>query len=129
MTEVTMKAYKVTELKFTNKFENGAKVQFGNKISYNVRYSNNNVCVGELTAEMFDKENPDKFGVSVILSGIFEYDVSLKKEVIHVKTFKELYPFARSVVASASVNAGVPAIILPPFDIESQSIYKFEKNV
>lgn len=129
MANVTMKGYKVTELTFVNKHENGAKLQFGNKISYNVKYSNSNVCVGQITAEAFDKENPEKFGVKIVIDGIFEYDTSIKKESIHVETFKELYPFAKSVVASVSVNAGVPPIFLPPFDIEGQSIYKFEKNI
>ncbi|MBO4342041.1 MAG: protein-export chaperone SecB [Clostridia bacterium] len=129
MANVKMRYYKVSELTFVNKHENGAKLQFGNKISYNVRYSNTNVCVGQITAEAFDKENPDKFGVKIVLDGVFEYDTDIKKEAIHVETFKELYPFAKSIVSSVSVNAGVPQIILPPFDIESQSIYKFEKNV
>jgi preprotein translocase subunit SecB len=129
MVNVKMKAYKVSELTFVNKHENGAKLQFGNKISYNVKYTNTNICVGEITAEAFDKDNPEKFGVKIVINGIFEYDTNVKKETIHVDTFKELYPFAKSVVASMSVNAGVPPIILPPFDIESQSIYKFEKNI
>lgn len=130
MNIVTFKGYKVSELSFVNKHENGAKLQFGNNISYNVRYANGkNICFGELAANAYDKENPDKFAVKIVLNGMFEYDASKKKEEIHVATFKELYPLCKSIVLSVSVNAGVPPIYLPPFDIESQSIYKFEKNV
>lgn len=129
MNSIKMKAYKVSELNFVNKLENGTQVTFGNKISYNVKYSKSNVCVGELTAEMFDKGNAENFGVKLIMNAIFEYDTELAKEKIHVLTFKELFPFARSVIASVSVNAGIPPIILPEFDIEAQSIYRFDNNV
>ena len=128
MTEVILKGYKVTELQFVNKHENGAKVQFGHKVSYNVRYTNKNVCFGELNVEMSDKDSPDKFGVKLILNGFFEFNPQSKKEKIHVLTFKDLYPIAKSIVSSVSVNAGIPPIILPPFDIESQAIYKFDNN-
>ena len=128
MTIVSMKGYKVKELKFVNKHENGVKIQFTNKVSYNVRYTKNNICFGELSVEMFDKQAPEKFGVNLILDGFFEFDTQAKKETIHVSSFKELYPLAKSIVASVSVNAGIPPLILPPFDIESQAIYKFDKN-
>lgn len=129
MSDITMKAYKVSELNFVNKHENGTKLTFGNKFSYNVKYSNNNICVGELSAEVYDKDAPEKFGVKLILNGIFEFNPEIKKEQIHIMTFKELFPYAKSIVSCVSVNAGVPPIMLPNFDIEKQSIYKFEKNV
>ena len=129
MIKIKMQGYRVSELNFVNKLDSGAKVQFGNKFSYNVKYSSNNNCMGELSVEMFDKDRPEQFGVKIVINGFFEYDKNEKKESIHVLTFKELFPFARSIVSSVSVNAGIPPIILPTFDIESQSIYKFEKNI
>lgn len=129
MIKIKMQGYRVSELNFVNKLDSGAKVQFGNKFSYNVKYSSNNNCMGELSVEMFDKDRPEQFGVKIVINGFFEYDKNEKKESIHVLTFKELFPFARSIVSSVSVNAGIPPIILPTFDIEYQSIYKFEKNI
>ena len=129
MTKVKMQGYRVSELNFVNKLDNGAKVQFGNKFSYHVKYGTNDNCIGELSVEMFDKDRPEQFGVKIVINGFFQYNKSEKKENIHVLTYKELFPFARSIVASVSVNAGIPPIILPTFDIESQSIYKFEKNI
>lgn len=127
-TNIKMKGYKVSELNFVNSLENGAQVKFSNKYTYNVKYSNTNVCIGQLTAEMFDKEKPEKFGIKIVVEALFEYNTELEKEKIHVETFKSVFPFARSIVSSVSVNAGVPQIILPDFDIEGQSIYRFEKN-
>lgn len=129
MIQVKLKGYKVTELNFVNKLEKPAQIKFGNKFSYNVRYSNNNVCVGELSAEMTADEFPEKFGIKLIINGVFEFDQSLKKEEVHVASFKALFPYAKSIVSTVSVNAGIPPMMLPEFDIESQSIYKFEKNI
>ncbi len=129
LSDVVLKTYKVNELNFVNKLENGTQVKFKNKFAYNVKYSNNNICIGEMTVEMFDGDAPEKFGVKLVLDGIFEFNPSLKKETVHVLSFKQLFPFAKSIVSSVSVNAGVPPILIPSFDIESQSIYKIEKNI
>lgn len=129
MADIIMKAYKASKINFVNDHENGTKITFGNKFGYSVKYAENNICVCELKAEVFDKESPDKFGIELILNGIFEFNPELKKEQIHVLTFKELFPYAKSIVSTVSVNAGVPPIMLPYFDIEKQSIYKFEKNI
>lgn len=129
MIPVKLKGYKVSELTFVNKLEKNTAIKFSNKYSYNVRYSNSDVCFGELTAEMFADEFPEKFGMKLVINGMFEYDKSLKKEEVHVHSFKALFPYAKSVVSTVSVNAGVPPMYLPDFDIEAQSIYKFEKNI
>ncbi len=129
MSNVTFRAYKASEIEFVNKHENGAKIEFENKYSYNVKYSPNNTCIGEFTVEVNDKNNKDKFHIRAVILGIFSYKSDVKKEKIHVETFKEIFPYARAIVSSLTVNAGIPPVILPSFDIEAQSIYKFEKNI
>ncbi len=129
MSDILLKAYKASEIKFVNTCENGQQISFSNKYGYSVKYSDNNICIGELSAEMFDKDNPENFGIKVVINGIFEFNPAIKKEQIHILSFKELFPFAKSIVSAVSVNAGVPQIMLPSFDIEKQSIYKFEKNI
>lgn len=129
LSDVVLKTYKASEINFVNKLENGTQIKFKNKFSYNVKYSENKICIGQMMVEMTDDESPERFGVKLVLDGIFEFNPSLKKETIHVLSFKALYPIAKSIVTAISVNAGVPPIFIPPFDIESQSIYKIEKNV
>lgn len=115
-------------MSFCNKLENGTRVELGNKYSYNVSYANNNTCRGEFTIEVADKGEPDKFAIKVVVVGIFSFDGELEKEKIHVASFKELFPYARALITTITANAGIPPIILPTIDIESQNIYKFEKN-
>ncbi len=125
---VVFKAFRATEIEFVNKHDNGAKIEFENKYSYNVKYSNNNICIGELTVEVNDKANKEKFHIKAVAQGIFSYNPEIKKELLHVQTYKELFPYARTMISSLTVNAGIPPVIIPNFDIESQSIYKFGKN-
>ncbi len=126
--KVTFRAYRATEIEFVNKHENGARIEFENKYSYNVKYSKNNNCIGEFTVEVNDKANKDKFHIKAVIQGIFTYDSGVEKEIIHVQTFKELFPYARTMISSLTVNAGLPPVILPTFDIESQNIYRFGNN-
>lgn len=129
MRNITFKAFKASEIDFVNKHENGTRIEFENKYSYNVKYSTNNTCIGEFTVEVNDKADKDKFHIKAVVLGIFTYNPEAKKEIIHVETYKELFPYVRTMISSLTVNAGIPPVIIPNFDIESQSIYRFEKNV
>ncbi len=128
MSNVTFKGFKASEIEFINKHDNGQKIEFENTYSYNVKYARNNTCVCELTAEMKDKAEPDKFRVKIVIIGFFEFNPEVQKEIIHVETFKELFPYARAAVSTVTTSAGVPPVILPGFDIESQNIYRFGNN-
>ena len=128
MSNVSFKSFRATEIEFVNKHDNGTRIEFENKYTYNVKYSKNNLCMGEFTVEIFDKNNKDKFRIKAVMCGIFSYKPDVKKEVLHVETFKEIFPYARTMISSLTVNAGLPPVVIPTFDIESQSIYKFGKN-
>ena len=125
---VTLKGYKVSELRFVSKLESGTRVELGNRYSYNVSYAANNTCRGSFNITVEDKENPDKFSITLVLDGIFEFSADMEKEKVHVQSFKELFPYARAIVTTVTANSGIAPLILPPIDIESQDIYRFEKN-
>ena len=128
MSNVSFKSFRATEIEFVNKHDNGTRIEFENKYTYNVKYNQNNLCMGEFTVEVFDKNNKEKFHIKAVMCGIFSYNPEVKKEVLHVETFKEIFPYARTMISSMTVNAGLPPVIIPSFDIEKQSIYKFGKN-
>ena len=129
MKNITFKTFKASEIEFVNKHENGTRIEFENKYSYNVKYSSNNTCIGEFTVEINDKANKDKFHIKAVVLGIFTYNPESQKEIIHVETYKELFPYVRTMISFLTVNAGIPPVFIPNFDIESQNIYRFEKNV
>ncbi len=126
MAKVQMKAYKVKEIVFHNNIQGKQQLNLSNKVSYNVKYSQNGICEGVLTVEMFDKEKPDVLNIKAVLSGIFQILEQTEKEFLHVETFKELFPFAKATVSTVSAGAGIPPIIVPNVDIEKQEIYRFD---
>ena len=77
------KGFRATEIEFVNKCENGAKLEFETKYSYNVKYSNNNICIGEFSVEVSDKTNKDKFYIKAVIQGMFGYNPEVKRELLH----------------------------------------------
>ena len=126
MARVEMQAYKISAVEFKNNVQSKEKLTFSNKISYNVKYSQKQFCEGALTVEVFDKEKPDTISIKFTLNGAFRIVKDVEKEFIHVETFKELFPIAKSFVVTLTTNAGIPPIFLKNIDIESQEIYRME---
>ena len=126
MANVQMKAYKVRELVFENKIQGKVQLKLSNKVSHNVRYMQPDLCEGTMTVEVFDKQQPDVLNVKVTVTGLFQSKKQVEKEFLHVDTFKELFPFAKAIVATVSANAGIQPIIVQDVDIESQEIYRFD---
>ena len=129
MKEIELKGYKVNEVRFVNRIQGNRKLELTNKYSYNVGYSKVNTCKGEFRAEVFDKNDPEQFSITVVLEGFFVTAPEMEKEVLHLKTYDALYPFVKSFVASLTVNAGIPPVLIPYVDISGQNIYRVEMPV
>ena len=123
-----LKAYKVKEVVFSNKITAKVQLHFNNKVSYNVKYDNHGMCEGTMTVEVFDKKQPDVLNVKVTVCGVFTVAPDAKKELVHVETFKELFPYAKALITTLSANAGIPPISVQNVDIDSQDIYRFDMN-
>ena len=128
MTDFTLKTFRVNDVSFVNRLVPNTKIEIGNKYSYNVGYSKNNICRGEFTAEIFDKNNSDNFYIKVVLVGVFSFNEGTKKEKLHVDTFKALFPIVRSYIITLTSNAGIPTVIIPNADIDNQDIYRVDLN-
>ena len=128
MANVTLNAYKVSELCFNNKVNGKVQLKLSNKVSHNVRYRQNDMCEAVLTVEAFDKEHKDVLNFKITVTGVFRITAQVEKEFIHVETFRELYALAKALTATVTGACGVPPIMLQNIDIEKQEIYRFEMN-
>lgn len=126
MGKLNFKAYKIEEIQFVNKIKTTTKIEIKNSYSYNVRYTNQNICEGKFMININDKENPENFSIKLVLCGIFSFDPEMQRELIHVQTYKELFPYARTIITTITANAGIPPIILPNMDIENKEIYRID---
>ena len=126
MTKAVMQSFKVTNIDFVNSIKEQKKIELGFSYSYNVKYSNQNTCVGEFTAKVTDKSNSGEFGITVTATGLFRFQPGTQKEFLHVETYNEMFPYVRSFVTTITANAGIPPIIMPFIDISKKEIYRFE---
>lgn len=127
MLNAKLKGYRAEEITFVNKRTTTKPMEIQTKYSYNVKYTNTGTCRGEMTVEINEKNDPQNFNLKVVLSGLFEFKEA-PREVLHKETFNTLFPYIRSLITTVTANAGIMPIIVPFMDIESQSIYKIEKN-
>lgn len=125
---VEMKAYKVAKIEFNNKVNGKVHLKLKNKVSHQVKYNGNSFCEATLDVLVSDPENPDILNMKLSVVGAFEIKNKIEKEFLHVETFNELFPFAKALAATISVNAGVPPIYLQNVDITKQEIYRFDMN-
>lgn len=125
---VEMKAYKVGNISFVNNVNGKVQLKLKNKFSHKVKYNNTGTCEATLDVEVVDPENPDVLNLKLSVVGAFKVKNQIEKEFLHVETFNELYPFAKALAATISVNAGVPPIYLHSIDISDQEIYRFDMN-
>ena len=126
MTNVQLKAYKVSRINFNNAVQSTVHLNLNNKVSHNVKYTNGAVCEATLCIEVLDKNHPDVLSITVEVKGIFDIKRGVEKEFVHVDTFKELFPLAKALVTTVTANAGIKPIIVQNIDIEEQEIYRFD---
>ena len=126
MTNVQLKAYKVSRINFNNAVQSTVHLNLNNKVSHNVKYTDGAVCEATLCIEVLDKDHPDVLSITVEVKGIFDIRRGVEKEFVHVDTFKELFPLAKALVTTVTANAGIKPIIVQNIDIEEQEIYRFD---
>ena len=126
MKAITLRGYKTNDFEYHGHLPSGTQIKLDNKFSYNVRYGKDKICVATLDCSIFDKEDASRFGVHVVLEGMFSYEDGHTREELHVLTYKELFPYARAVVSAATALFGIQPITLPQVDIENQSIYRID---
>ena len=129
MSTVNLQGYKVDKIDFVSVLDNGTKIQLGHKFSYNVMYANDaNMARGEFNIEVFDKDHQDKFHINVVVVGFFSYLEGAKKEEVHAESFKQIYPYAKSLITTITANCGIKPIIIPNIDIDNQEIYRIDNT-
>ena len=129
MKDLVLKTYRITDMKFQNHATTAVKTRLETKYTYQVKFATNNTCRAEMKVLVKDQENPDTLGVELTLVGFFEIPTVHDKEELHKETFKELYPFARSIVSTISGATGILPIIIPSVDIDNQDIYRYNPEI
>ena len=109
-------------------FDSKKSVKLNQKFSRSIDKIDDNHCKVSLSFSVNDSEdNPTPFELNVQISGIFKLDnweEDDRSVFINTNAVAILYPFVRSLVATLTANANVPAYVLPVFNI----VAWFEEN-
>lgn len=124
--DVELKVVKADEVSFVNRLEPSQTIKLTFKYAHNLRYPAPGIARAEMTLTAEDREKPENFRLRVVQVGVFSCPADMSREDIHVRTFKELFPFARALAASVTAASGVPPVMIPPIDIEQQNIYRID---
>ncbi len=127
MYKLEFKGYRIREIHFHN-MPDAPNFQMEHTCNYQVQYGADNRCNAEMTVECHRKDCPEQFSLRMVIVGFFSWQGDREKPQLHADTFRELYPYARAAVSNLTVTAGLPPIILPAIDIESQAIYRIENQ-
>lgn len=129
--KVSLKGYKVCEMQFINKLNEGNEVQLKNEVSYNVNYSDSeNKCMGICVFNVKNRDSADEseFSIKIEIRGIFEYENLTSKKIVHAETFKELFPYIKQIVSTLTTTAGMPPLVIPTISIDADSVNVHENN-
>ena len=84
MGKLNFKAYKIEEIQFVNKIKTTTKIEIKNSYSYNVRYTNQNICEGKFTININDKV---KIGQKIAISK--KYNI-ISHIVLHILMMEKI---------------------------------------
>ena len=126
MKKINLKNTIVTNVELLNKPSNPpTPMKLTQKFTYNVKYSNTNLCRAELICNIGAKERDD-FKISFTMVGFFEYVKDLGKEEIHRLTYLSLYPFARAFCVNLTTSCGMSPLYITQIDVDSQEIFRID---
>lgn len=131
LNKVSLKGYKVCEMQFINKLNEGNEIQLKNEVSYNVNYSDTeNKCMGICVFNVKNRDSAEEseFSIKIEIRGIFEFENLTSKKIIHAETFKELFPYIKQIVSTLTTTAGMPPLVIPTITIDADSVNVHENN-
>ena len=127
MAKIKLLNYSASEIAYKNNLQKNESFAISSRCSYNLGFGDDGrFCRGQMTLEVSNKEEPEKFSVKVVVVGNFVNEGDSPRDEVHKASYKMLFPHARAMVTSLSVTANIPPIFFPDIDIDSQSIYLVE---
>lgn len=124
--KIEIKHIKADEVSFVNRLAPGETIQLGFKYTYNIIYSGGDSGRAEMTLVAENQSAPDNFRLRVVETGIFTCAPGLPREVVHVATFRALFPYAKALAAMISSASGVPAVMIPEIDLDASDVMRID---
>ena len=121
-----MKLIKADEVTFVNRMAPGSRITLSFRYNHQLRYPAAGIAHAELSVMAEDKENPDKFKLKLVQTGVFAVPEDMSREDIHIATFGEMYPYMAALCNTVTAATGIPPIRIPKIKINSENVYRID---
>jgi|LSQX01.3.fsa_nt_gb preprotein translocase subunit SecB len=126
MQKLDLKVTQVKSIEFHNNITSNTQIKLEHKYSFGMKYAPNGICVGEFSATISDKNNPDMLNLEIKYNGQFTYPPEMPKKDIHMTAYDMLFPYVRAYVATITAAGGMPPMTIPYIDISNQPLYHMD---
>ncbi len=127
MAKIKLLNYSAGEISYKNAMQKSETFSVNSRCSYNLGFTENGrLCRGQMTLEVSNRAEPEKFFVKVVVIGNFISEDDSPRDDLHRASYKMLFPHAKAMITALSVTANIPPIFFPDIDIDSQSVYMVE---
>ena len=128
MANVKLMNFSAAEISFINNIQKTNTFEITNRCSYQLGFApNKKICRGEMTMEMFSKNDPDTFRAKVKVIGNFvSEDENAPQDEVHKTSYKLLFPHAKAMITALTVAANGPPLFFPDINVDNQSVYVVE---
>ncbi len=105
----------VRNIEYINRIPDNTTVNLETTINYDANYNDKDKkCLGKLSLTIGDKDEDDKFFISVEMHGMFDVkEEDYTPDDVTKETYNILYPQLQAYVSAVTALSGVPALPLP----------------
>ena len=120
-------AQQIQEVHFVNQLKRDtSKLELVNSFSFHIDYLENNTkCVARLYQCAKDKEDDQRFFVSVQMSGVFQLEgvqTDEDKREMHVQCYNMLFPYIQVFVSQLAAASGLRGFLLKRSTLNKEQI-------
>jgi len=126
MANVSLVSQKMQEIQLLNRLDKPGQIQLDSNFSLSVNYNEDgNSCLGKLRQNLVDRDEPDKFHLTVDIIGIFRCDnmfTDEQKKIIHSEVYDQLFPYVQAIVQTIAASSGIPGLMLRKEEIHLDQV-------
>lgn len=123
---IDLKHQTLKELNFSVNVPDNDEIHLESQYSFNTDYDEDRThCVATLILETHDIQKNNKFNISIKLVGFFECEGvsdNRTKQEAHIQAYTLLFPYAQSIIANLTMNAGLPPLMIPRDNIAIDNV-------
>ena len=127
MVQVNLIRQQLKTVEFVCNITQNKQLKIENTFSFHVAYAEQNTrCRAHLQQCAISKDDSEEFRITVDVFGYFTCSGILlpeDKKDAHIQAYQQLFPYAQSLIAYLTSNAGIPSFVVPRAAMDPNRIH------